>query len=112
WRCVRLLELEPRVGDVVQTTTRIFRERATEQGAHACGCGRGQTAPVDVAFENRRDRFGRRRASEGATPREHLVEHARECPYIAALIDRQSLGLLRTHVSGGAQNRANLGLAG
>ena len=63
-RAERFLDFEARVADVAQAALRILLETALQQSPDARRRLRGQSAPVGLALEDRRDRVGDRLARE------------------------------------------------
>ena len=66
-----------------------------------------ESAPVRVRAKNRGYRVrDRRRRSNVRCAGEHLVQHAPECPDVAALVGRLPPRLLGAHVGRGAEDHA------
>ena len=60
-------------------------------------------------LEDRAHHIGGRRATEGAAPGEHLMQHRAQAEDIATGIDRRGAHLLRRHVAEGSENHAGAG---
>ena len=63
-----IVDLDPRVGDVVQAAVRIFLEAPPQQPANPRRRARRQRVPVRLAFENRGERVGDGLARERDAP--------------------------------------------
>ena len=64
-----------------------------------------------LGIDDRRERLRRRRTLEGPLARRHLVEDRAEGELIGSEVHRLSAGLLRRHVSDGAEDRPGFGPA-
>ena len=108
----RMVQHDPGFADVAQPPLDVPFEAAREQMPHRRGRGRRERGPVDVLAQDRRQRVGDVVALERALAGQHFVEHGAERPHVATLVSRASLGLLGTHVGGGAKDQADLGHRG
>ena len=94
-------------------TSPMSRRRClTSFSRHRCnsvvttaGTAGGQSRPVRIVMQHRRQRVGHGRLVEGALDRSAFVEHAAKGPDISTFADRLTARLLRAHVRGGPENR-------
>jgi hypothetical protein len=100
----RLVDLQARVGDVVQPALPVPFEAAPQEPANARRRGRGQRAEIELALQHAREHARHRVALEEPAAGHHLVEHDAERPDVAALVDRAATGLLGAHVGRRAED--------
>ena len=91
-----------------RSLTRHWR-RSVRTGAGTSG---GSASQGWLEPDDRAEHVGHVLAIEGASPRQHLVQHAAERPDVAALVRLSSFRLLRSHVRGGAEDDAHAGQHG
>ncbi len=108
WR-QRLLERDPRVGDVVQAVSRIALQAAAQQPADRGRRVIRQGAEIDLGLEHPGQHVARRRAGEELAPGQHLEQHDTEAPDIGPLVDGFTPRLLGRHVGRGAEDQAGRG---
>jgi hypothetical protein len=102
----RLIEIEPRIGDVVQSSPDIFFQTTVQQPANCWRCRGRQCVPLGLAFEDSGDRVRHRVARERRMSSQQLVEHAAERSDVGPLVDLLSTRLLRAHVGRRAEDHA------
>ena len=105
----QLLELEPRVADVVQPVVRLLAEAAREQPLQRVGSAARQRRPVGLARADRVGEIEEGAAGEGMPPGEHLVQQAAERPDVGAAVHRLTEELLGAHVLRRADDRSRSG---
>ena len=102
----RLLNLDSRVGDVVNALSRVLAQAASEEGENSWRRRGRKSLPVGLPLQDPRDRVGNGLAAEGLPARDHLVKDAAQRPDVGPLVHRLAPGLLGAHVGGGAQDHA------
>ena len=102
----RLVEQRHHVADVTQALLRILFETPLQQAARL----RGDLRQVRLVPQDAGHRLLRRVGPIDGRARQHLVEHAAECPDVRALVDRLAPHLLGRHVRGRADDHARLRL--
>ena len=95
---VVLLQLEPRVADVLEPVVRVLGQTSLQQLADAGRHAIGERAPVGLPVEDRDQRVARRLAAEGRAPAQRFVEAAAERPDVGAPVHGLTSGLLGAHV--------------
>src|SRR6188474_924884 len=93
---------------MVQTLSWILGQAAGYQTTNGGWCRGGQRAPFRISRQHIREDIRYLIASERATPREHLEQHATEGPDVSALIDGLAPRLLGTNIGRSAENDAGL----
>ena len=95
--------------DVGDPLAAILDEAPLQQRADRLRHVGRQRVPVRFESNDRAEHVGHVLAIKCAPAGQHLVQHAAERPYIAALVSLASLRLLRRHVRGRAENDAHAG---
>ena len=80
---------------MVQALSWILGQAAGYQTTNGGWCRCWQCTPLRISRQHIREDIRHLIASERATPREHLEQHATEGPDVSALIDRLAPRLLR-----------------
>ena len=104
----RLVEIEARIGDIVDASLGIFLQAALQYSPNRWRGVCRQRAPVRFALQDAGQRVRYFVAVERAPAGQHLVEHSAKGPHIAALVGWLATCLLWTHVGGGAEDHADL----
>src|SRR3989442_8295289 len=79
-----LPHLEARVRDVGETPLAILLQAATQESSQGRRCLRGQRREVRLALKDPREHIGDLITIKGALSRQHLIDHAPECPDVGA----------------------------
>ena len=87
----------------MQALRRLLDEASAQQRADPGRCLARQGLPVGFVLHDGRDDVGERLAVERLFARQHLVQHAAECPDVAPLVHRFAARLFGTHVRRGPQ---------
>ena len=87
-----LLQLEPRVADVVQPVVRLLAEAARDQPLQRVGGAARQRDQSGSRVRITSARSRRARTGEGCTPGEHLVQQTAERPDVGAPVDGSPRG--------------------
>ena len=99
-----------RQGQIVRALPALLRILGETGADHAVETRRREWHELEhgarLVLHDRGDQRGRRRALVGAPPGGHLVEHAAQCPQVAARVGLAALELLGRHVVAGADERA------
>ncbi len=104
----RVLDLDPRVGDVVEAARRVLLEAPAQKNPNPLRRFRRQLVPVGLRLEDGGQRVGDRVAAERLPAGQALEEHATEGEDVGALVEGPPTSLLGAHVRGGAQDDAGL----
>jgi hypothetical protein len=103
--CLDPFQFDSRLADVAQPTLRIFVEASSEQSSYRRWCTRGERLQVRLSLKDACEDVCHLFALERALRREHLVEHAAECPDVGPFVDHLAARLFRAHVGRSAENR-------
>jgi hypothetical protein len=101
-----VVELDARVGDVMEALARILPQTSFEQRSYGKRRRRRQPSPIRFAIEDGDERVRDRVTGECHASGEHFEQHAAERPDIRALVDRQPLCLLGAHIRKRPENLA------
>ena len=107
-----VIQHEQRCRDVADSLAAILDQALPQQRSNRRGDIGREGLPGRLEADHRAEHVGHVFAVKGASPRQHLVQHAAECPDVAALVGLSSLRLLRRHVRGGAEDDARAGQHG
>jgi hypothetical protein len=99
-----LLDLQPRVTDVLEPLPRTFAQTPSEQLRDRRGALGRQAVPGRLFLDDRRHHVGGRLSREERLPGEHLEEHDTEAPDVGLLVDALAARLLGGHVGGGPED--------
>ena len=106
--CLRFLDFDAGVGDVVEATLRVLLQAPAKKLADGGGRLFRQKGPIGLRAQDRRKGVGHGFARKRLPARQALVEHAAEGEDVGAFVERLAARLLRAHVGRGSEDRAGV----
>jgi len=101
-----VLEVDPNISDVTQTTSRVLLEATAQHTRETWRNRLRQRGPVRFSLEDGRQRVRHRRTGERGTPCEHFEQHAAKRPDVGAFVDVLTACLFRAHICRRADNHS------
>ena len=110
--CGLVIDYEECHRDVSDPLAAILDEAPLQQRSDRLRHVRRENVPVRFEADHRAEHLRHVLAVKGASPRQHLVQHAAEGPDVAPLVSLSSFRLLRGHIRRGSEDDARAGQHG
>ena len=107
-----VIEHEEYCRDVADPCATVLDQASAQECPHGRRDIGRECLPGWLEADDRAEHLRHILAIKGAAPRQHLVQHAAECPDVAALVSLSSFRLLRGHVRGCSEDDARAGQHG